>query len=103
MEPYSITGSPYTAGFLLGAGTPVLSFLVAGLLLRRIPRWRRLGSRLLAVSPLTLALLVLFFLTFDDPTAAGAGLGVAGLTQRILVVEVHTWFVAMGWLAFKRG
>ena len=49
----------------------MLSFLVTGLLLRRVPRWRRFGSGLLLGSPLTLALLVLYFLTFS-PTAAGA-------------------------------
>jgi hypothetical protein len=90
----------HMVGFLLGTGTPVLSFLVTGLLLRRIPRWRRFGNWLMLGSPLTLALLVLSFATFD-PVASGAGLGVAGLTQRVLVVEVHAWFVAMGWLAFR--
>lgn len=92
---------PHLIGFLLGAATPVLSFLAAGFFFRRIPRWRRFGNWLLLGSPLTLVLVVLFFGTFD-PAAAGGGEGVAGLTQRILVVEVHAWFVAMGWLAFRR-
>jgi hypothetical membrane protein len=87
-------------GFLLAVGTPVLSFLVAGRFLRDIPGWRRFGTWLLLGSPLTLVLLVLFFLTFV-PTAAGAQEGVGGLTQRLLVVEVLTWFVAMGWLASR--
>jgi len=30
-----------------------------------------------------------------------AGVGVAGLTERILVIEVQAWYVAMGWLAFR--
>ena len=88
-------------GFLLAVATPVVSFLAAGWFLRGIPRWRRFGNWLLLGSPLTLVLVVLFFLTFD-PAAAGAGLGVAGLTQRILALEVLAWFVAMGWLAFRR-
>jgi Protein of unknown function (DUF998) len=87
-------------GFLLAVATPVVSFLAAGWFLRGIPGWRRFGTWLLLGSPLTLVLVVLFFLTFD-PAAAGAGLGVAGLTQRVLGVEVHAWFVAMGWLAFR--
>ena len=93
---------PHMVGFLLGTGTPVVGFLVIGLLLRRIPHWRRFGNWLLLASPLTLVLLVLSFATFD-PVAAGAGLGVGGLMQRILVVEVHAWFVALGWLAFRRS
>ena len=93
---------PHLIGFLLGVATPVLSFLVAGLVFRAIPRWRRFGTWLLLGSPLTLLLVVLFFATFD-PVAAGAGFGVAGLTQRILVLEVHAWFAVMGWLAFRRA
>ena len=76
-----------------------MSFLAAGWFLRSIPDWRRFGTWLLLGSPLTLVLVVLCFLTFD-PAGAGAGVGVAGLTQRVLAVEVHAWFVAMGWLAF---
>src|SRR5436309_1755233 len=93
---------PHMVGFLLAAASPVLSFVVVGLLLRRIPRWRWLGSWLLLGSPMTLVLLVLYFLTFS-PTVAGTQTGVAGLTERILVVEVLAWFVAMGWLAFRRS
>ena len=92
---------PHMVGFLLGIASPVLSFVVIGLLLRRVQRWRRFGSWLLLASPLTLVLLVLFFLTFS-PTVAGTQTGVAGLTERILAVEVQAWFVAMGWLAFRR-
>jgi len=92
---------PHFMGFALAIGAPVLSFLVTGLLLRRIPRWRRFANRLLLGSPLTLALLILYFATFS-PTAAGAKTGVAGLTERILIIEVLAWFVAMGWLAYRR-
>ena len=77
-----------------------MSFLAAGFFLRGMPRWRRFGTWLLLGSPLTLLLVVLFFLTFDR-AAIVAGDGVAGLTQRILAVEVLAWFVAMGWLAFR--
>src|SRR5688572_9603858 len=90
----------HMTGFLLGAGAPVLGFLVTGLFLRNIPRWRQFGTWMLLGSPLTLLLLVLFFLTFQYDTMA-AGVGVAGLTERILVIEVQAWYVAMGWLAFR--
>jgi hypothetical protein len=93
---------PHMVGFLLGIASPVLSFVVIGLLLRRVQRWRRFGSWLLLGSPLTLVLLVLFFLTFS-PTVAGTQTGVAGLTERILAVEVQAWFVALGWLAFRHS
>lgn len=89
-------------GFMLAIGTPVVSFLVTGRLLRKLPEWRRLGNWLLVASPVTLVLLVVFFMTFD-PIAAGEGIGVGGLTQRLLGVEVLFWFVTMGWLAYRRA
>lgn len=93
---------PHLLGFLLATGTPVVSFLATGAFLRGIPGWRRFGTWLLLGSPLTLVLLVGFFLTFD-PAAAGANMGMAGLVQRVLALEVHAWFMAMGWLAYRRS
>ncbi|MEO3742788.1 DUF998 domain-containing protein [Plantactinospora sp. B5E13] len=92
---------PHTLGFVLALGAPIVGFLLAGLHLRRVPGWRRFGSRLLLGSPLTLVLLVGFFLVFQ-PTADGAEHGIAGLVQRAGILEVHAWFVAMGWLAYRR-
>ena len=92
---------PHFLGFALALGTPVISFLVAGRYFRGIPGWRRFGSWLLLGSPLTLGLLIAFFMTFQ-PTADGAEHGIAGLVQRAGVIEVLAWFVAMGWLAYRR-
>jgi hypothetical protein len=89
-------------GFAIGIVVPVLGFVVAGAFFRGIPGWRRFGTWLRLGGPLTLALIVLYFATFD-PTAAGASHGIAGLTERILVTEVLAWFAAMGWLSLRRG
>jgi Protein of unknown function (DUF998) len=86
-------------GALFGLGSPVLSFLVTGLILRSIPGWRRLGTGLLLASPISLVLLVVFFAGFDQATTA-ANQGIAGLTQRVLVLEEFAWFVALGWFAY---
>ena len=56
---------------------------------------------MIAGSPLTLVLLGVYFANFRMATMT-AGAGLAGLTELILVVEVFAWFVAMGWLAFRR-
>lgn len=93
---------PHMAGFLLGSGMPVIGFLVAGLQLRRTPGWRTFGNWLLAASPLTLVLLIVALATFSQ-TAIEAGTGVAGLTERILCVELSGWWVAMGWRAFRKS
>ncbi len=90
----------HMTGVLMGIGGPIMGFLATGFFLRDIPRWRRFGNWLFLGSPLTLLLLVLFFLTFQYETVS-AGLGVAGLTERILVIETQAWYVTMGWLAFR--
>jgi hypothetical protein len=92
---------PHFVGFGL-ALTTVVGFPVIGFVLRRVPSWRGFGSWLIAAGPLTLALTVLYFATFT-PTIEGIQHGVAGLTERILVVELQAWYVALGWLAFRRG
>jgi hypothetical membrane protein len=88
----------HTLGFIVAAGTPIVAFLIAGRYLRGVPGWRRFGTWLRLGSPLTLALLIAFFTTFE-PTADGAEHGIAGLVQRLLVLQLHGWFVVMGWIA----
>jgi hypothetical membrane protein len=92
--------APHFTGFLLATGVPILSFLVAGSVFRGIPRWRRFGTWLRLGSPLTLVLLILSQVTFNQD-AIVAGQGIAGLTSRLLATEVLAWFAAMGWLAFR--
>lgn len=91
---------PHFVGYALGCGTPALGFLVTGLVVRRLPGWRTFGNALLAASPVTLALFVLDLAAFD-PEAAAAGRGFAGLSERVLILEVHFWFAALGWRAFR--
>jgi len=45
---------------------------------------------------------VLLVATFK-PTADGAEHGIAGLVQRLLLLQIHGWFVAMGMLAYLRA
>jgi hypothetical protein len=90
---------PHFAGFGLLL-TVIAGFPVAGLALRRIPEWRGFGNGLIAAGPVTLVLAVLYFATFT-PTIAGTQTGIAGITERLLIVEVQAWFVALGWRVFK--
>jgi hypothetical protein len=89
----------HSLGFLL-AVTPIATFLVVGFQLRRVSGWRRFGTWLTLGSPLTLVLTALFLATFK-PDAAGAGVGISGLLQRVLIVEIHAWYATLGWLAFR--
>ena len=88
-------------GAMLILATPVISFLITGLHLRGLPGWHRFGNKLIVAAPLTLVLFVLYTVSFDQ-VAVAEGHGVAGLTQRLLFVDILTWFAAMGWLAFRR-
>ena len=85
-------------GAMLILATPVISFLITGLHLRDLPGWHRFGNKLLVAAPLTLVLFVLYTVSFDQ-VAVAEGHGVAGLTQRLLFVNILTWFAAMGLLA----
>jgi hypothetical membrane protein len=82
--------------------TTVVGFPVVGALLRGVPSWRRFGTWLIVAGPVTLALTVLYFATFT-PTIEGIQHGVAGLTERLLVLELQAWYVAIGWLAFSKS
>jgi hypothetical protein len=81
--------------------TPIMTFLVAGLVLRRAPSWRRFGTWLLVGSPLTLALLIGFITSVPHSELVSGG-GMLGLWERALATEVLSWYVALGWLAFRR-
>ena len=91
----------HIAGAMLVLATPVVSFVVTGLYLRGVPGWHRFGNGLLLASPITLVLFIVYNLSFSQ-AAVAAGHGVAGLTQRVLFVEILSWFVAMGWLAYRQ-
>ncbi len=77
----------HTAGFAL-ALTSIIGFPLTGAVLRRLGAWTRIGRCLLAAGPLTLALAIAYFATFS-PTPEGALTGVAGLTERLLVLEMQ--------------
>jgi hypothetical protein len=87
-------------GAQLILATPVISFLVTGLHVRQLPGWHALGYGLLVAGPLTLVLYVVYIQSFNQ-AAVAAGHGVAGLTQRLLFVEILAWFAAMGWHAYR--
>jgi hypothetical membrane protein len=93
--------APHMIGSSLGLVGPVFGFLVAGLALRRTPRWQRLGRVLVAAAALTLALGAAFFATFDLD-AVLANRGIAGLTERVLATEIHAVYLVLA-LAALRG
>jgi len=92
---------PHLFGAMLAFCSPVVGFWVTGSALRRIPAWHRFGTLLRLAAPLTLVLVTVYLATFE-PTVEGSETGVSGLLERVLIVEVLGWFVALGLLARRR-
>jgi hypothetical protein len=88
----------HSLGFLLAVGAPAVGFVLAGLALRDDAP--SVARALLVAGPVALVLLALFLATFD-PVAAGAGDGIAGLVQRVLVSVVLGTLGALGWRAAR--
>jgi hypothetical membrane protein len=92
----------HNLGTQAAIASPVITFPIVGLILRRAPSWRRFGTLLILGGPLTLAVLIGFINSVPASELATGG-GSYGLWQRGLGIEVMAWFVAMGWLAFSRS
>jgi hypothetical membrane protein len=92
----------HNLGVYMAASTPVIAFLIVGLVLRRVPEWKHFGTWMLVGCPLTLALIV-GFTTSVPMSELVTGGGSIGLWQRALITEIQAWYVAMGWLAFRRA
>jgi hypothetical protein len=90
----------HSLGFALVIST-IFGFPIVGRALRRTPLWRSLGRWLVAAGPVTLVLAIWYFASFD-PTAAGEGEGIAGVTQRLLVTWILAWYIVLGWRVATR-
>ncbi|HEX6757401.1 MAG TPA: hypothetical protein VF086_03165 [Propionibacteriaceae bacterium] len=38
-----------------------------------------------------------------DQAAITVGQGISGIPERLLLIEVQGWFVALGWLGYRRA
>lgn len=90
----------HSLGFLLVLA-PLAGFPLIGRRLHEHPALRRPARLLLWVAtPLGLALVVLFLAGFD-PAAAGQGQGMAGLTQRALILNIQVGLCVLAWTAAR--
>ena len=85
----------HSVGFAL-ALTSMVGIPLAGRQLQRNPPGHRCRNWFAAAGPLTLVLAVLFLASLTPSIRHG----MAGLTERILVVEITAWYIALGWWAF---
>jgi hypothetical protein len=86
-------------GFFLACGTPIIGYLVVGILLRRVLLYRRIGSWMIIGSPLTLILMYMFMTTFDY---LHTDVGTAGIIERVLILESYAFYMVLGWFIFRR-
>jgi hypothetical protein len=84
-------------GFVLAMGAPALGFFALGWRLSPDPSHAAVARLLMIAAPVTLALLIVYFWSFD-PDASGRGLGYSGLVQRLLATEVLGVFAILGCL-----
>jgi hypothetical membrane protein len=98
-EAPSTVSIHWLVGANLGFFGPMIAFLVVGLVLRRDFRWRRWGNTLLIASLLTLVLIAVMFWIFTPGTPL-ASLRLGGLLERVVVIEIEVWYVALGWYLF---
>lgn len=78
----------------------VAGFLATGLVLRRIPGWRGTGTVSLGAAALTFVLIIVMFAGFAPGTPLGAA-GLAGLLERLVVVEILATYAVLAWRAFR--
>ncbi len=89
----------WLVGADLGLFGPVVAFLVTGLVLRRDTQWRRWGIFLLIASLLTLVLLAIMAWVFTPGTLL-APMKLGGLMERVVLIEIEVWYMALGWRLF---
>jgi hypothetical membrane protein len=88
--------------FTLAGGTPVISFIITGIYFWRVYDWKKIGMVLIIGGPLTLLLTSIFmFITYDIELIASGG-GIAGITSRMLTIEVCFYYFAIGWVGLKQ-
>jgi hypothetical protein len=88
--------------FILVAGAPVASFIIAGIYFRHVYDWKKLGTVLIICGPLTLLLTSIFmFVTYDIELIA-SGRGIAGIPSRILILEIGFCYFIMGWFGIRQ-
>jgi hypothetical protein len=86
----------HSIGYFVAMAAPIVGFTALGWRLSRRPSYETMGIGLIIAGVVTLVLLVVSVRSFD-PDASGKGLGIAGLTQRLLVTEVLGVFALLGW------
>ncbi len=87
-------------GATLGLYFPVVTFLVVGLALARQSEWRWFGIYSLIASVATIVVIVFLQLAFT-PGSALAAFQIAGLAERVDLVEILAWYIILGWQLFR--
>ncbi len=86
-----------TAGF----GGPIIAFFVAGRAMLQSAVWRRVGTWLLGGAAFTLLLAAGFLILYCNDGTVG-GVRVLGLFERVLLLHIQTWYVALALLVTQR-
>lgn len=88
---------PHMVGFLL-ALSPIITFPYMGKELLKDKKWRALGNVMISASPILLILAAIYFISFK-PEEAALNVGIAGLTERVLITVLMGYYATIGILA----
>jgi hypothetical membrane protein len=90
----------HSTGAFVGLITMMSAFVVIGLALFRDAQWRGWGTYTLITALVTLILVAVEFWVFTPGTSL-APLQLGGLMERVVSVEVLSWYVVFGWRLFQ--
>jgi hypothetical membrane protein len=90
----------WLVGATLGLYFPVVTFFLVGLQLIHNREWRGYGTYSLIASVATVVVIVFMQLAFT-PGSTLSGFHVAGLAERVDLIEILAWYVVMGWRLFR--
>jgi hypothetical protein len=86
----------HSIGYFSSMASAIIGFAALGWRLGRHEAYEGVGSSLIVAAAVSLVLLIVYVRSFD-PQASGRGLGVGGLTQRLLVTQVLGTFACLAW------
>jgi hypothetical protein len=87
-------------GAALGLYFPVVTLFLVGLQLVRNRVWRGIGIYSLIASLATIVVIIFMQQAFT-PGSAFAGFQIAGLAERVDLIEILAWYVIIGWRLFR--
>lgn len=90
----------HTLGAQIACGPQLITLPIVGLILRRLPKWRRLGTWMAILSGPLMLISTIGFMTSVPLSQMATGGEHYGLWQRACTISAYGWYVAIGCVAY---